>query len=135
MIKKISRSLKSFTRKNKICYISLRIPYTWPSFSIDHQTGTIMNYHCYCLTAPVKWRPHIQYCVWLLWLKSRTWMEQLALPPALISNCRIAVIFLNSVNQVSSLLLVYLRWCAKYEVLWPPGRCIVKRMWTWNLCR
>ena len=47
-------------------------------------------------------------------------------PPALISNCRIAVIFLNSVNQVSSLLLVYLRWCAEYEVPWPPGRCIVK---------
>ena len=48
MLKRISRSYNIFTRKNKICYVSLPAPYVGPSLSRDHQTLTIMDLKIYC---------------------------------------------------------------------------------------
>ena len=38
MIKKIVRGFDILTRKNKICYVSLPIPYIRPTLSRGHQT-------------------------------------------------------------------------------------------------
>ena len=43
MIKRIPGGFDIFTKKNKIVYASLPIPYIRPSLSRDHQTVTIMN--------------------------------------------------------------------------------------------
>ena len=46
MIKRIPRGF-IFTKKNKICYVSIPIPHIGPSLSRDHQT-TKMNLKMYC---------------------------------------------------------------------------------------
>ena len=47
VIKKTPEGFNTFTRKNKIYYVSLPMSYNGPLLSRDHQTGTTMNRNIY----------------------------------------------------------------------------------------
>ena len=55
--------------------------------------------------------------------------------PALMGNTGLLVICISGINTVSELLLVSSRWYAGQETLWSWGRCLLRRMRTWNLYR
>ena len=48
---------------------------------------------------------------------------------------RLGVTRLSPIYPVNGFLIARSRSCMGHEILWLRGRCLVRRMWTWNLCR
>ena len=142
MTKRIHRDLNIFTRKNIRCYVSLPIPYirpvhTTPWLSRGYQTVRIMNHYCYCLMVfriSLEWSLYAKYIVLCLNASAKLRNARgLYRCPDLIDN--FPTTCLSPINPVNGLLLVSCRWCAGHEILWPRERSLVRRIWTWKLCR
>ena len=106
IVKRISRGLNLFNRKIKDA-VSLPTRYIGPSLSRGHPTVTIMNLNIY--------------------RNARGTSSHTLL---MVTTARLVVTILNPINLVNGLLIVCSRLHVEHEMLWPRGKCLVRRIWT-----
>ena len=117
--------------KNKICYVSLPIPYIWSPLSRGNLIITRMNSYCYCLM-PLKNGGSTYNVVLSALAKLRNAQEASNHPAFMASTCsHMSYPYHLREWLVISLFQVV---CRGWDAV-APGEYQIWRMWTWNLCR